>query len=888
MSNSADRLASALADRYRLERELGSGGMATVYLAQDLKHDRRVAVKVLRPDLGATMGAERFEREIQVAARLTHPHILGVLDSGESGGFFYYVMPYVEGETLRDRLARSGEMPVHEAVRLLGEIAEALAVAHKGGVVHRDIKPENILLSGRHAMVMDFGVAKAVTEASGRQQLTTAGVALGTPAYMAPEQATADPQIDGRVDIYALGILAYEMLTGYPPFHGLNPQQTLAAHVTRVPTPIGERRPGLSPMLESTVMRCLEKRPADRFQTADDLVAVLEPLATPSGGMPPTSAMRATTDSAPIAEKSPSRSRALGAGAVLLVAAIVAGAAWFATHRTGTPRLDANARRLVVLPFENQGDTSRQYFANGVTEAITTELTGIGGMSVIPRSTAARYRGTTKSVSEIGQELGVGYVLTGTVQWDLAPGKDPKVRVSPELIRVSDTSSVWAHGYEAVLSSVFQVYGDVSTEVAKALQVTLNAPEREALGRRPTESPEAYDLYLRAIDYLNRGLARANFDAAIPMLQRAVKLDPEFALAWGRLSEALGLTHWLYISRKDETLAAAETTAKRALALQPDLPEAHRAMGYYFYRKRDYEGALKEFAIVQRAQPNSADLISAIGFVERRQGKWREAAEHLARAMELDPGSASAIGQVCETYGILGEYDKAVAACNRGIEVAPDQPDSYFFLILTRLSQHGDLREAEAAYRLALTHMTPVRLMIGNGRPPAFVIAHNDSLSHAFLDIPPSASSRGVADGYIFRGDLLRLRGEPAAAAVAYDSAGAILIASLRELPDDYGFSTDLAIVHARQGKFDLAIREGRRAIELLPPERDAYFGVDNVVNLARIFALAGQAAPAVEQLRSLAGRPSRLTPAFIRVDPDWDRIRNDPVFQQYLAGLKR
>ncbi|MEO8139972.1 MAG: serine/threonine-protein kinase, partial [Gemmatimonadota bacterium] len=436
MADPISRLSAALSDRYTIERELGAGGMATVYLAQDLKHDRKVAVKVLRPELAASMGVERFAREIAVAARLVHPHILGLIDSGESDGFFYYVMPFVEGETLRDRLARSGEMPVHEAVRLLGEIADALAVAHKAGVVHRDIKPENILLSGRHAMVMDFGVAKAVTEASGRQQLTTAGVALGTPAYMAPEQATADPQIDGRVDIYALGVLAYEMLTGYPPFHGLNPQQTLAAHVTRAPSAVGERRPGLSPVLESVVMRCLEKRPADRFQTADELIAVLEPLATPSGGMPPTSAMAATTGSAPVTGTPLPPSRALRAGALLLVTVIVAGMAWFAMHRAGATRPDANARRLVVLPFENQGDSSRQYFANGVTEAITTELTGIGGMSVIPRSTAARYRGTTKSVSEIGRELGVGYVLTGTVQWDLAAGKDPKVRVSPELIRV--------------------------------------------------------------------------------------------------------------------------------------------------------------------------------------------------------------------------------------------------------------------------------------------------------------------------------------------------------------------------------------------------------------------------------------------------------------------
>ncbi len=315
-------LTSALQDRYRIERELGQGGMATVYLAEDLKHHRKVALKVLRPELAATLGPERFSREIEVAARLVHPHILGLIDSGDVDGFFYYVMPYVEGETLRDRLARSGELPVHDAVRLLGEVAEALAVAHKDGVVHRDIKPENILLSGRHAMVMDFGVAKAVSEASGRQQLTTAGVALGTPAYMAPEQASADPQMDGRVDIYAMGVLGYEMLTGHPPFHGLNPQQTLAAHVTQAPTPVGQQRAGLSPALEAVVMKCLAKRAADRFQSADELVAALEPLATPSGGMTPTHTMPTSAVAAP--REMPRWVRGAVGGVVVLAAGAAA------------------------------------------------------------------------------------------------------------------------------------------------------------------------------------------------------------------------------------------------------------------------------------------------------------------------------------------------------------------------------------------------------------------------------------------------------------------------------------------------------------------------------------------------------------------------------------
>jgi eukaryotic-like serine/threonine-protein kinase len=283
-----DRLKDAVASRYTLVRELGSGGMATVYLAEDLRHNRNVAVKVLRSDLAASLGSERFFREIQVAARLQHPHILPLLDSGEAAGFYYYVMPYVQGESLRERVDKHGELPIAESVRILREVVDALAEAHANGVVHRDIKPDNVMLSGRHALVMDFGVAKAVSEATGKQKLTTAGIALGTPAYMAPEQAVADPQLDHRVDIYAVGVMGYEMLTGYPPFSGRSPQEILAAQVTQAPEPVGQRRDAVPPVLEAVIMKCLEKRPADRWQTAAALLDQLETLSTTSAGLTPT------------------------------------------------------------------------------------------------------------------------------------------------------------------------------------------------------------------------------------------------------------------------------------------------------------------------------------------------------------------------------------------------------------------------------------------------------------------------------------------------------------------------------------------------------------------------------------------------------------------------
>ncbi len=320
MPDILERLRAALADRYRLDRELGQGGMATVYLAEDLKHRRKVALKVLRPELAATLGPDRFFREIEVAARLQHPHILPLHDSGEAQGFLYYVMPYVEGQNLRGRLTRQGELPIHEAVKLLAEVADALAYAHAQGVVHRDIKPDNVLLSGRHALVTDFGVAKAVSEATGRQALTTAGIALGTPAYMAPEQAAADPNLDHRVDIYALGAMGYELLAGRPPFTGLSSQEVLAAHVTQQPESVATRRPAVPDALAAVIMKCLAKRPADRWQSADEVLSQLEQQLTPSVGMTPTQTRPTTAVSA----AGRSRWRLGGIGALIL-AALAAG-----------------------------------------------------------------------------------------------------------------------------------------------------------------------------------------------------------------------------------------------------------------------------------------------------------------------------------------------------------------------------------------------------------------------------------------------------------------------------------------------------------------------------------------------------------------------------------
>jgi hypothetical protein len=409
-------LTAALSDRYRLERELGAGGMATVYLAEDLKHHRQVAIKVLRPDLAASLGAERFLREVGIAARLSHPHILGLFDSGEAGGFLYYVMPYVEGISLRQKLQREGELPIPEAVRILRDIADALAHAHRQGVVHRDIKPENVMLVERHALVMDFGVAKALAEGQRPEgggprdpaaALTSVGVALGTPAYMAPEQASGEGNVDARADLYAWGIVAYELLAGQPPFIRATPQNTLAAQVTATPEPVTQHRANVPGLLAHLVMQCLEKKAADRLQSAEELLRQLDQVLTPSGGMTPTDTRPYQT-----AASRRARRRTLFTGAAMVAGLAVIGVlGWRWWQSRGVPIV---ADRVLVAPLEAEG-AAFEGLAQDLA-ALTTAMTREGIGSPVPAATVrdlgARRGGDPAARAEyLGKRTGAGYVL---------------------------------------------------------------------------------------------------------------------------------------------------------------------------------------------------------------------------------------------------------------------------------------------------------------------------------------------------------------------------------------------------------------------------------------------------------------------------------------------
>ena len=473
MSDAQDRLTQALAGQYTIEREVGAGGMATVYLARDVKHDRQVALKVLRPELSAALGSERFPREIKFVAQFNHPHILSLYDSGEVQGLLFYVMPYVEGESLRDRLAREKQLPIPDAIRIMKEVADALAYSHARGVVHRDIKPGNVLLSGRHAVVTDFGVAKAVTASASRDTMTTVGMAVGTPHYMAPEQAMGQGDIDQRADIYALGILAYEMITGRTPFTAETAQGILAAHVMEAPKEIRELRPGLAEPLAQAIMKCLAKNPADRWQSADDLLAHLDLIAaTPSGGMTPTHT-RPVLGVAGLAGQKQRVSPLVWVAAAVVVLGGGGALAWKLTHAAAA----GGIQRIGVMPIEDiSGKDS--VFVTAMHDALTNALAQQGVVGVAPRSTMARYKGSPKTTREIAAAEKLDAVVETTV---FRAGD--VMRINVQFSDPVTTRSLWANTYNPNVSDVLKAQSSVVEQIKAGIDSVLGG--KRTSGAKP-------------------------------------------------------------------------------------------------------------------------------------------------------------------------------------------------------------------------------------------------------------------------------------------------------------------------------------------------------------------------------------------------------------------
>jgi len=637
-----DALSTALGDRYTIDRVLGRGGMATVYVAEDRRHNRQVAIKVLRPDVAAAIGAERFLREITIAARLTHPHVLPLIDSGQAGGSLYYVMPYVRGETLRQRLVREPRLPVKDALAIARELGAGLDYAHREGFVHRDVKPENVLLADGHAVLADFGIARAICQAGG-EHVTEVGLAIGTPEYMSPEQAAGDRELDGRCDVYALACVVYEMLAGQPPFSGESARAIVAKHLSEPPRPLRARRPDAPAAVERALARALAKAPEDRFASVADFTAALEET-----------------------------------GAV--------------------PSLVGRTRSIAVLPFVNaSADPENEYLSDGISDELINALTKVEGLRIASRTSAFALKGKPQDIRAIGALLGVSAVLAGTVR-----KSGPRLRITAQLAAADDGRTLWSERYDRALDDVFTIQDEIARTIVSTLRTTFLADIADPTPQRYTHNLEAYSLYLKGRYCWNKRSQEGVLES-ISFFKQAIDHDPDYALAYSGLSDAYALQVDYRSVPVTEGYRLAREYALKALALDESLPEAHTSLAWVLHvYDWDWPGAMRQYTRALELNPGFATAHHWYSFVLLVNGQAEQAMTEALTALELDPSSLSVRRGVGWLSYYTRRYDQALYHLRRAVAMNPTSEDTYRILGLV-LTQQGAYAEAEHAFREAIT-----------------------------------------------------------------------------------------------------------------------------------------------------------------------------------------
>ncbi len=872
---------------YEILAPIGAGGMGEVFRARDTTLDRDVAIKVLPDNVALDRDAyARFEREAKAVAALSHPNILAIHGFGKDHGIAYAVTELLEGETLRGRLD-ADQVNGKQAVDYGLQIAKGLAAAHEKGVVHRDLKPENVFVTrSGHVKILDFGLAKrldgagAGNAAEGRTEsgLTEPGVVLGTAGYMSPEQVRALP-VDHRSDIFSLGAILYEMLSGQRAFGRSSAIETMTAVLRDEPPDPAASGRAVPPALDHVIRHCLEKNPDDRFQAVKDVVFALSEASSPDGSrFFPASAHREST----------SLSGRMAAVAVLVLI-LAAGA--FLLLRSRRPATAPSAMRVAVLPFENLGAPEDDYFADGIADEVRGKLTMVPGLQVIARGSSTPYRKTTKTPQQIAAELGVRYLLTATVRWDKGAGAN-RVHVRPELVEVSSgeqaPTSKWQQPFEAALTNVFEVQSDIAARVATELGVVLRPEQEKRLAEKPTQNLAAYDAYLRG-EEASKSMAvqdPPSLRRALTFYEQAVALDPAFALAWARASRANSMLYGN--SAPTPALAeAARQAAERAVTLAPNRPDGYVARGQYERLvAKDAHRALEQFALAQRMAPANADLLSAIAVAEVARGRWDAALETLKQAERLDPRSVSVLRRLGDAYFWLRRYSPAREVFDRGLALAP----THLGLIETKAMTYlagGDLAGGRAVLRAAPKEVDPAALV-------AYVAAYwdvvwllDDAGRNLLVSMPPAAFDDDratwglcLAQAYALKGDAAQVRAHAAEAKKAIEE-------QLVSLPEDAQRRVGLALALAYMGEKERAVAEGTRGVAMLPIAKDGFTGPFLQHQLARIYVLVGEPEKAIDQLAPLLEIPYYLSPGWLKIDPNFDPLRGNPRFEKLVAGAK-
>ncbi len=876
---------------FEILREIGRGGMGTVYEARQASLDRKVALKILPPEVSADPERlRRFGREARALAAIEHPNIVTIHSVETCGDVHFITMELVRGEPL-SRVIPNGGLPLEKLLELAVPLADALAAAHRHGVIHRDLKPANIVVSeGGLVKILDFGLARlkpaGIEEPEGQSQLPTQSDAvtgrqiLGTLPYMSPEQIEGKP-VDASSDVFSLGIVLHEMATGQRPFSG-DSSIALASSILRdAAPPLTDCRPDFPEEVSRIVHRCLEKAPDRRYQTATDLRNDLEELS--KHVLSPEAARGQTRRGAAGAQERRWLWPAVAAAAVLAVAALAA-YLWMRA-----PAGSSVARpSLVVLPFENLGTPDDEYFAGGLTEEITSRLAVVSALKVKSSATGRRYNWKDKSTREIGRDLDAAYLLMGTVRWDRGQQGKGRVRITPHLVRASDETQVWAQSYDKIVGDVFAAQSEIAEAVVGTLGVALRGPERRALGARPTGNDEAYLAYLRGRHYeAQPHFSREVWNHVLDNYQRAVELDPGFALAWARLSKAHARLYYLREDLSEGRLARAREALERAERLAPDAPEVRLASGFYhFWGNRDADKAFESFALAARELPDNAEVAGARAELLRMRGRYTEALETYRNAFELSPQDADLAEEVAITSWLLRRHEEALEEANRAIALAPDEDWTYLAKAFNYWSWKGPIAEV----REVLTFVKPEHEWwlwswffqeTGEGR-------HRDALQR--IEAYPGDWIRQkvwAMPTALFAGLAHMWLNEPGPARVEFQRARAMLEAAVAEQPDDPRYHSSLGVTYAALGLKEEAIREGRRATELLPVEKDALYGLGHAQDLGVIYAMVGDDAAALKQLEYLFSIPGWVTPAWLRANHMWKPLWGKPAFEALLARTK-
>jgi len=893
----ADLLVGRTIGHYKISKRIGTGGMGDVYLATDMTAGRKAALKLL--PMRFTADAERlkrFQQEAHAVVGLNHPNILTIYEIGEDHSTHYIASELIEGETLRQRLMR-GRIEVGEAVDIAIQVASALAAAHETGIVHRDIKPENIMLRpDGYVKVLDFGIAKLaeqevpVTLAEEEAVLlveTHLGSIMGTVRYMSPEQARG-AQVDKRTDVWSLGVVLYEMVTGHAPFAGDTPGETMSSILEKEPPPLTNYLAHAPAELQQIISKTLRKEREERYQSAHELLEALQSLRR---SMEFKTALERSTK-APLWLR---WARSPIASVLLLLVAALALALPFYWHRALTP-ISIPEKSIAVLPFENFSDNKENsYFAAGIQDDVLTSLAKIHELKVISRASVMAYQKPGgRNLREISQALGVANVLEGSVR-----RTGNRVLVNVQLIDARNDRHIWAERYDRAVADSIGLQGELAAEIAKVLQAKLDPEEKASLGTKPTNNPEAYVLYLRALELeqnaetLKPPLLPTTEDwkAVAQLYAQAIALDPAFALARARAS--ISYSQQFFQTQDPALKAEARTLAEEALRLSPALGDAHLALGLFFYlTERNYTAALEQFTIALTALPNNVEVLNYIARIYRQQGRWRAAIGGFEQARSLNPRVEP--WELVFTYWMVRDWRAAAAAIKRNVALTPDEPRHRVGLAQIEVVANCDLAAARAKLREIPAGVDPdgvVTLPNWN----LSMLERDFATAEKWLADFPSDKFPGASPKSFYQAQTALARGDVELARTLFEKVRPALESNVRDHPAAARHHGALGILYGYMGRKEDAIRESRRAVELCPESTDAVEGVQRAYELALVYALTGetdQALPLIERLLRTPGATTRtrfydggITQAELRLRWQWDKLRGDPRFKKILDG---